>query len=183
MIESTVTKYHQEQNLSELKASYNDVNWRIWQLKLIEELAKNPDDRKVTWIVDEAGNSGKTFLTKYLLTQGECMRYENGKSADVKFAYDGQRICVFDLSRSQETHVNYEVIKSVKNGVVFSTKYESAMKVFKTPHVVIMANFGPDRSKMSEDRWDVRWLGREDNLSPTLDQVMDVYLSDGDMSM
>ena len=110
------------------------------------------------------------------------MRYENGKSADVKFAYKGQKVCVFDLSRSQETHVNYEVIESIKNGVVFSTKYESEMKVFSTAHVVIMANFGPDRSKMSEDRWDIRWLSAADNLSPTLDQVMDVYLADGDMS-
>ena len=69
-----------------------------------------------------------------MLTEGECLRFENGKSADIKYAYDGQRCVVFDLSRSQESHVNYEVIESVKNGVVFSTKYESQMKVFKTPH-------------------------------------------------
>ena len=94
MIEATVAKYHQEQNLIDLKATYQDVNWRIWQLKLIEELAKTPDDRKVTWIVDDRGNAGKTFLTKYLLTMGDCMRYENGKSADVKFAYEGQNMCV-----------------------------------------------------------------------------------------
>ena len=75
------------------------------------------------------------------------MRFENAKSADVKYALTGQRIVVFDLSRSQETHVNYEVIESVKNGVCFSTKYESQMKVFKTPHVVIMANFAPDETK------------------------------------
>ena len=180
MIESTVQKYLYEQNLEDLKVTYKDVNWRVWQLKLIEQLAKDPDDRKVTWIIDEEGNAGKTFLTKYLLTQGDCMRYENGKSADVKFAYEGQRICVFDLSRSQETHVNYEVIESVKNGVVFSTKYQSAMKVYKTPHVVIMANFAPDESKMSADRWDIRRLGRKDNMAPTIDEVMDIYLSDCD---
>ena len=32
-------------------------------MKLIEELAKTPDDRKVTWIVDETGNAGKTKIT------------------------------------------------------------------------------------------------------------------------
>ena len=89
------------------------------------------------WYVDDVGNSGKT----YLVTEGKCMRYENGKSADVKYAYNGQETVIFDLSHSQETHVNYEVIESIKNGVVFSTKYTLEMKVFKTPHVVIRANF------------------------------------------
>ena len=181
MIEKTVAKYNQEKNIIDLKATYVNINWRLWQLKLIEYLEKEPDQRKILWFVDEKGNSGKTFITKYLLTEGDTLRYENGKSADVKYALDGQRIVVFDLSRSQETHVNYEVIESVKNGVVFSTKYESQMKVFKTPHVLIMANFAPDESKMSADRWDIRYLNEDDNKMPNLDDVMDVYLGDDDM--
>ena len=147
MIEKTVSKYNEEKNILDMKADYVNINWRLWQLKLIEYLEKQPDDRKLLWYVDEKGNSGKTFITKYLLTEGETLRFENAKSADVKYALTGQRIVVFDLSRSQETHVNYEVIESVKNGVCFSTKYESQMKVFKTPHVVIMANFAPDETK------------------------------------
>lgn len=125
---------------------------------------------------------GKTFITKYLLTEGDCLRLENGKSADIKYAVTGQKVVVFDLSRSQESHVNYEVIESVKNGVVFSTKYESQMKVYKTPHVIIMANFAPDESKMSADRWDIRYIQESDNKMPNLDDVMDVYLGDDSMS-
>ena len=181
MIEKTVREFIQEKNILDLKAEYVNINWRLWQLKLIEYLNKTPDDRKVLWYVDEKGNSGKTFITKYLLTQGDTLRYENGKSADVKYALEGQRNVIFDLSRSQESHVNYEVIDSVKNGVVFSTKYESKMKVFTTPHVVIMANFAPDESKMSADRWDIRYLTAEDQKMPNLDDVMDIYLGDDDM--
>ena len=178
IIEQTVANYTQEQNIKDLKATYKNVNWRLWQLKLIDQLQQEPDDRKVTWIVDTKGNAGKTFITKYLLTEGNALRYENGKSADVKFALNGEKIVLFDLSRSQETHVNYEVIESVKNGVVFSTKYESKMKVFKTPHVIIMANFPPDEAKMSADRWDIRYLNEDDNKMPNLDDVMDIYLDD-----
>ncbi|KAI0225778.1 hypothetical protein LSAT2_023464, partial [Lamellibrachia satsuma] len=98
MIEKTVAKYNQEKNILDLKATYVDINWRLWQLKLIEYLEKEPDKRKIVWFVDEKGNSGKTFITKYLLTEGDTLRYENGKSADVKYALDGQRIVVFDLS-------------------------------------------------------------------------------------
>ena len=52
--------------------------------------------------------------------------------ADVKYAYQGQHIVLWDLSisRSQQEHINYEVIESIKNGVYLSTKYESAMRVF-----------------------------------------------------
>ena len=145
---------------------------------MLEYIEKSPDARKVVWFVDEKGNSGKTYITKYLLTEGDALRFENAKSADVKYAYNGEKTVVFDLSRSQETHVNYEVIESVKNGVVFSTKYESQMKVFKTPHVIIMANFAPDESKMSSDRWDIRYLTEDDQKMPNLDDVMDVYLRD-----
>lgn len=91
-IEITVANYIQAENVAELKATYESTTWRVWQLRLIEELHKKPDPRKVIWYVDDVGNSGKTFLTKYLLTEGNCMRYENGKSADVKYAYQGQEI-------------------------------------------------------------------------------------------
>ena len=50
------------------------------------------------------------------------------------------------------------------------------MKVFATPHVVVMANFWPEQAKMSADRWDIRFLTEQDNMPPTLDEVMDVYL-------
>ncbi|KAI0232162.1 hypothetical protein LSAT2_017480, partial [Lamellibrachia satsuma] len=109
-IEKTVADFKQATNMTELQATYSGTTWRLWQLKLVEELQKKADDRKVIWYVDDAGNSGKTYLTKYL---GKCMRFENGKNAGVKYAYNGQDIVVFDLSRSQETHVNYEVIEKL----------------------------------------------------------------------
>ena len=143
---------------------------------MLEETLNEPDPRKIIWYVDEKGNSGKTFVTKYLLTEGDTMRFENGKSADIKHAYNGQKNVIFDLSRSQESHCNYEVIESLKNGAMFSTKYDSQMKVFCTPHVIIMANFPPDETKMSADRWDIRYLHDDDNKMPNLDDVMDVYL-------
>jgi len=46
-------------------------------------------------------------------------------------AFNGENIAVFDLSRSQETHVNYEMMESIKTAV-FSKKYTRDMKEFKT---------------------------------------------------
>ena len=53
----------------------------------------------------------------------------------------------------QEEQINYQVMESIKNGRVFSAKYESKMKVFDPPHVICFANFEPKREAMSADRW------------------------------
>jgi hypothetical protein len=104
----------------------------------------------------------------------DTIRFENGKSTDIKHAFKGQKVCIFDLSRSQETHVNYEVIESIKNGVVFSPKYESRCAVYSIPHLIVFANFEPDKSKLSADRWDIRTISVEDNEWAEVAQVESV---------
>ena len=98
---------------------------------------------------------------------------QDSKTAE---AYNGECVCIFDYSRSEEDHINYEVIESSKNGVMFSTKYVSTQKVHTPPHVVIMANFDPNKSKMSADRWDVRYITPTDNQPLNIDEVCDIYL-------
>ena len=36
-----------------------------------------------------------------------------------------------------------------------STKYESEQRIYKVPTIVILANFKPDTSKVSGDRWNI----------------------------
>lgn len=91
-IEHTVKQFKQSTNIQDLQASYKTTMWRLWQLKLVEELQREPQSRNIIWYVDEVGNSGKTFLTKYLITEGDTIRFENGKGADIKFAYKGEKL-------------------------------------------------------------------------------------------
>ncbi len=159
--------YIQDANVRALREAFSGSRWYTWQSHLIRELVDNsPNSRTIIWYVDVNGNHGKTYLSRYLITHMDCIRFENGKSTDIKYAFRGQRTVVFDLSRSQEDHVNYEVIESVKNGVVFSPKYESRCAVYPIPHLVVFANFEPDKSKLSADRWDIRYLGPEDCVIP-----------------
>lgn len=69
-------------------------------------------------------------------------------------------ICIFDLSRTQAEKIDaiYMAMEQFKNGRIFSPKYHSATKVFRTPHVVVFANYPPDLSKLSQDRWDIEEL-------------------------
>ncbi len=155
----------QHQEMSKQREEFADVVWRQWQWMLIRYLRDcEPCPRKVIWFCDTRGDSGKTFLSKYLCCEMGAIRFENGKSSDLKYAYNGERIVIFDLSRSQEDHVNYEAMESIKNGIMFSTKYDSTMKIFRPPHFVVFANFGPIYNKLSEDRWCVRELTEKDRL-------------------
>lgn len=52
------------------------------------------------------------------------------ESGDIKHGYNSEKMVVFDLTRTAAEHINWEVIESVKNGIMYSGTYESKMKIF-----------------------------------------------------
>ena len=146
------------------KQDMNNVQFKRWQARLMEKLEMKPHPREVIWYNDPVGHTGKTFMSKFLTLFKDAIRLENGKSADIKFAYQGERIVIFDLCRSQMDHFNYEALESMKNGLIFSPKYESKTKIFDIPHVLVFANWLPDQSKLSEDRWNITTLNQVEDM-------------------
>lgn len=155
----------QETAMKELIEEYKNVNLRKFQKQIDNLIQGTPDQRQILWYWDTEGNSGKTWFSKYLVQKYNALRLENGKSQDLKHAYEGQNIVIFDYSRSQADHINYEVLESIKNGCVFSSKYESRSKIFKIPHVIVFANWGPDETKLSRDRWYIKEITQQDRHS------------------
>ena len=137
--------------------SYKLVNLRPWQAEVIELVSGEPDDRSIHWYYDPVGGKGKTSLAKHVVCNLKPAIYVQGKSADIKAAIAATavkpRIVLFGIPRTQEDFVSYEAIESCKDGIFFSGKYDSGMVVYKPPHVLIFANFKPDLSKLSADRW------------------------------
>lgn len=131
-------------------------NLRPWQKKIIDIISEEPNDRTIHWVYDQEGNNGKTVLCKYMAQKHKAEIFNNACNKDIAYALSEEpKICLFDFSRSLEEYVNYGVLESVKNGLIFSGKYESRTKIFNPPHVIIFANFEPDLSKMSKDRWNI----------------------------
>ena len=82
--------------------------------------------------------------------------FGNAGMKDIAYAYDGQDTVAFNLTRCTEGRVNYTAMEALKDGLLFSAKYESEPKVYPTPPaMVVMSNTLPDYSSMSLDRWRV----------------------------
>lgn len=116
----------------------------------------NQDDREILWVYDQVGNTGKSVLAMHLLAVLESVIYlQNGKSSDLAHIYNGQEHVVFDLTRSTESRINYTIIEQMKNGLVYSPKYQSKMKYSMGVKILILANHLPNFEAMSKDRWNV----------------------------
>lgn len=136
---------------------------RTYQARIDQLVRADPHPRQIHWYYEEYGNSGKTWFTRFLVCFRHAVRFSNAKSADIAYAIRGSpRVVVFDYSRSQEEQINYAVLEDIKNGLIFSPKYESTSKMFEVPHVIVFANWPPNESKMSQDRWDIHHIDVED---------------------
>jgi len=133
---------------------FEDHPLRPWQQKVYDFLEETPDDRTILFVVDTVGNAGKTWFAHWYAS-----RHENtqvllpGKKADMTYCLDPSKTVFFvDCPRSKSDTLQYDFLEEVKNGFVFSPKYESDNKVFKRPHLVVLLNEYPDDAKMSADR-------------------------------
>lgn len=163
-------------NLFKLDDPFEGLTMKYWQIELLDYIKTKPDKRTVRWYYDDIGGCGKTTLAKKLcIDYPDEILYMGGKANDVKygitsFIYDKKtgerirnlRVVIFDFTRSTENFVSYQAIEEVKNGIFYNNKYESRMVTFNHPHVIIFSNFAPDRSKLSDDRWDIIDLAFED---------------------
>lgn len=126
--------------------------WQKWTIHLVN---RDPHEREVYWFYDPEGGNGKTWMSKYLIQQypGQIFYSNGGKAADILFGYQGEKVVIFDYTRDYQEYVGYGAMEQLKNGIMYSPKYQSVLKHFDTPHVIIFANFKPDFTKLSKDRW------------------------------
>lgn len=128
-----------------------------WQTALCTSLGGPADARQVTWFCDPIGGTGKsTFARRYRTESGQrSFICTGGKHADIYYAYRREPVVFFDLARTAQEKVPYEVMENFKNGGFLSTKYESKWVTFNVPHVICFANYLPDETKLSLDRWNI----------------------------
>jgi len=149
-----IKEHHADYQRSQFIMPCKITELRDWQQSLIDIISLPPDDRHVYWITDVIGGCGKTQLSIYLKLNFNATILPNAPAKDMSHMLPAKPpIIVFDFTRQVDGYVNYSFIESCKNGIVSSPKYESHVKYFPTPHVICFANFMPDLTKLSADRW------------------------------
>lgn len=131
-----------------------------WQKTCLSLVTNPAPERKVHWFLDPVGANGKTTLAMKLMCDfpGEVFYTSGGRFPDIAFAYLNEGMpdnIILDFPRDKEEYVNYGAIENFKNGIFTSPKYASQTVFRSITTVIVFANFEPDRSKLSEDRWQV----------------------------
>lgn len=133
-----------------------------WQKEILDMIKEKPHPRKIFWFYERKGAVGKTELARHIILNNPDALYVSGAKKDIIHAWKGQRILIFNFSRTNEGCVSYDAMESLKDGIVFSGKYDSCMKVYNRPHVICFANWKPDTSAISKDKWVVKELNDSD---------------------
>lgn len=124
-----------------------------WQTYFDELLSLYPDDRTIHWVTDITGGRGKSKLVNHLLSKHDAFFIDDGSGKDIAYAYENEKTVLIDLCKDNEEWTPYRIMEKFKNGRMFSAKYQSVPKMFDVPHVIVFANFSPDKSRLIEDRW------------------------------
>ena len=110
-------------NNQKLFKSWENKRLYVWQYKCLEIVFRQ-DDRKVTWIVDMEGNTGKSYLAHYLsILYGFQLVDGTISPRDAAFFVneDPKGFC-FDVTRSASKQFDYSTLECMKNGEYFERK-------------------------------------------------------------
>lgn len=135
-----------------------------WQKNILDLINQEPDQRKVYWFWEDNGNIGKSAFTKYLVFHHKALFCTGGKYSDIMNLIfnnnmDECNLIIFDIPRNHGGKISYDSLESIKNGLVCNTKYETGVKIFNSPHIIVFANAPPDNPELlSSDRWVIKYL-------------------------
>jgi len=140
-----------------------------WQTEILELIDSEPDDRKVHWYWSRAGSIGKSQFAKYCVFRKNCLFFEEGKKSDIMhliFEAPEERLecMIIDVPRDNGNNISYKAIESIKNGMIYSPKYEGGYKLFNSPHIIVFANQPPQQERLSEDRWVITNIDEDDEF-------------------
>lgn len=139
-VDKTANALRSGMALKKMREDFENATLKKWQHVVIK-LVEMQGNREILFVIDEIGNQGKTWLTQYMtiVQEGQCFDSTNKK--DVAYALNPEKSTfIFDITRATEPKMSLQVLESIKNGIVFSGKYESGTKIVSNAKVIVMAN-------------------------------------------
>lgn len=136
-------------------------DWYPWQQEVLDMPNK---EREVIVIADKFGNTGKSYLAKWLQIHQLGIMIPATQRAElveqaVKDMYDYGRLpetVIIDIPRAikgQGLHALVAVIENIKNGTLVEMRYHYSGEIINPPRVIICCNNVPDPLWLTPDRW------------------------------
>lgn len=141
------------------------IVWKEWQQYVVDYLHAPIDPREILVILDEKGNSGKTFLIKHFTTLNEettsSVRF--AKTSDIMHIISKKprlENILFNLPRSIDD-VNYTLLEETKDGEICTTKYDGNEERNNFCRVVVFSNKPLNWEALSLDRWKIMTIKQD----------------------
>lgn len=134
----------------------NMDTWHPWQKDLYWQLQQPVNHRQVIWISDPGGSNGKTQFGNFLIKFMRALFVTTtARERVVPVMRSHPPIVLIDIKRSEadQDKVGYGTMEMIKDGVGFNTMYNPSPEYWPSPHLVVFANFYPDKTKLTDDRW------------------------------
>lgn len=141
-----------------------------WCRDVLDKIINGPKDhRSIHWIWEPIGNTCKSMFANYCMANkiayvvnsvGGCKNFSTIVESALEQGWN-KKCMIFDLSRDDEQHQIYQPLENLKNGLVTTTKYRGKSMLIGKPHIIVLANWPPDESRMSMDRWKIRKIKRD----------------------
>lgn len=128
--------------------------------RTILDMVCTQGDREIDVIIDPYGNTGKTWLARYLYQRGRGF-YVPPTITDARTliqyvanGYSGEEIVVIDIARSTKwTNALYVAVETIKDGLVYDARYRTVVRDIHGCKVLVTCNVCPKLDKLSRDRW------------------------------
>ena len=159
--ETRIGQIYRKEKKKLFKRTYDKFEGLEPRQEIMDIVTQEPDRRTINWIWSEQGGLGKTSTAAYIERNFDGVCVANGKAADIKMTVinhleeNDLECLIVNVPRQSEQYVNYGVLEEIKDGLIYSGKYEGGFANIQHPHVVVLANFAPDTGMMSEDRWNI----------------------------
>ena len=125
---------------------------------------RQPDPRKILFLLDTIGNVGKSSFFKYLYFKNPTSigRVTYGSASQLRSSFINNRtkkIYIVDLPRTKGKEDRIEeilsTIEDAKNGMISSNMYGvGTTLLMEPPHIIVSSNYVIDQNALSEDRWE-----------------------------
>lgn len=128
--------------------------------KMWLELLESANDRNIDVIFDPSGNHGKSWFVNWMYETGKgfycppTIDTVKGLIQWIASGYNNEGVILIDIPRSWKwSEQLYVAIESIKDGLVYDTRYYSKLRNIRGCKVMCFTNEMPKIDKLSADRW------------------------------